>query len=75
MGGGSVAYTRRHCCGAGAGYVNSYKMLEKPKIFILKFEVDFKNHNFVTLKNLLMIIYVFKKQENFLKSCKLFNFS
>jgi hypothetical protein len=50
--------------GSGAGYVKCYK---NPKFFILKFEVDFKNHNFVAIyfKNLLMTIYVFKNMKNF----------
>jgi hypothetical protein len=30
--------------GSGAGYVKCYK---NPKFFILKFEVHFKNHNFL----------------------------
>jgi hypothetical protein len=34
---------------AGAGYINSYKMLQTSKFFILKFEVDFKNHNFIAI--------------------------
>jgi hypothetical protein len=52
--------------GSGAGYVNSSKMLQNPKFFILKVEIYFKNLNFVAifLKSLLIIIYVFKKHEN-----------
>jgi hypothetical protein len=32
--------------GSGAGYVKCYK---NPKFFILKVEVDLKNHNFVAI--------------------------
>jgi hypothetical protein len=61
--------------GCGAGYVNSSKMLQKPQIFHT-YGIDFKNHNFVAiyLKNLLMIIYVFKKHENYLKTMKIDEF-
>jgi hypothetical protein len=36
---------------AGAGYINSYtvKCYKTPKFFIQKFEVDFKNHNFIAI--------------------------
>jgi hypothetical protein len=56
--------------GSGAGYINSYKMLQNPLIFHTKVEVDFKNHKFVAIyfKEPLMIIYVFKKHEHFLKN-------
>jgi hypothetical protein len=35
--------------GSGAGCVNSLKMLQNPKFFILKFEIDFINHNFIAI--------------------------
>jgi hypothetical protein len=68
---------------SGARYVNFYKIFfKKPKFFILKFEVDFKNHNFVAIYfkepfEVLMIIYryVFKKPEIFLKTMKIVEFS
>jgi hypothetical protein len=49
--------------GSGAGYVNSYKMLQNPKFFILKLEVDFKNHIFVAiyLKAVLRIRTIFDR--------------
>jgi hypothetical protein len=56
--------------GSGPEYVNSYKTFYKnPKFFILKFEVEFKNYNAMlfSLKNLLILIYVFIKHENFMK--------
>jgi hypothetical protein len=47
----------------------SYK---NPKFFILKFEVDLKNHNFVAIYfYLLMIIYFFLKNEHFFKTMKI----
>jgi hypothetical protein len=52
------------------------KSYKNHKFFILKFEVDFKItiSLLFTLKNLLMIIYVFKKHENFLKTMKIVEF-
>jgi hypothetical protein len=68
---GSVAepepVERQLFAGAGAevflAQLRSRVCYTNPKFSILKFEVDFKNHNFVaiycTLKNLLMVIYDF----------------
>jgi hypothetical protein len=46
--------------------LNSFKMFQKPKIFRTKIKILF----LFTLKNLLLIIYVFKKHEKFLKPFK-----
>jgi hypothetical protein len=35
--------------GFGAGYVNFYKIIQKPKIFHTKVCSCFKNHNFVAI--------------------------
>jgi hypothetical protein len=35
--------------GSGAGCVNYSRMFKNPKFFILKVEIDLKNHNFVAI--------------------------
>jgi hypothetical protein len=33
----------------GSGYVNSLKSYKNPKFFLLKLQVEFKNHDFVAI--------------------------
>jgi hypothetical protein len=61
----NLFYAYYQCCGAGAGLDETFcssrsrsffwpgsgyaKCYKNPKFFILKFEIDFKNHNFVAI--------------------------